>query len=173
MTYFKNIFASSTLLLIAFTLISCSSSHTAPTTHLSENTSYNKLKAGSSGVYVLRTDGYFYNTPSLYLDDKPLGEMASASYLYSHLQPGTHTLSINQGYLDGTMNYKLDIKPGQVLYLNMAWGKLQKNQTTARYSTDNFFTNNRGWVLSTVSESKGQDLLSQLKFGNQHSGAID
>lgn len=156
-----NVLKNGIIMLSVLTILSgCTSlqkSHTDVVHHANQNT----IKRGETGVCVMRADSAFYNSPFIAIDGKPVGQINSTSYAFNHLSPGTHKLSINQGYLDGTLHYQFQVKPGQVTYLNMAWGKLNKNQTTP-LSMDNAFASSRGWVVVAMNEQTANDLLGNL-----------
>ena len=164
MSALRTIILSLTAMSFAVVLSSCSTAQTQQT-RISENKMQTKLKTGETGVYVLRADTAFYNTPNVSIDGKPIGGIKSSSYLYSRLQPGTHQLSIDQGYMDGAVHYQFQVKQGQATYLNMAWGKLQKSQQQT-FSTDNVFVTDRGWIVAAMSEQRAAEELNGLRASN-------
>lgn len=164
MNALRTIILSLSAISLAVAISSCSNMHTNQT-QVSETNIQKKLNVNQTGVYVLRADSAFYNTPVVSIDGRRVGGIKSSSYLFSRLQPGTHQLTIDQGYMDGAVNYQFQVKQGQATYLNMAWGKLQKSQQQT-LSTDNVFASDRGWVIATMNEQSANQVLNGLKSSN-------
>lgn len=130
---------------VAVNLVGCASVQMADTQQDAAAKQF-KVAADKAGVYVYRNESIGAAIKmDVLVDDKPVGQTAANTYIYTEVKPGKHTVTSKS---ENTDTVEIDAKPGLLYFI---WQEVKMGVLYARTK------------LHVVSEADGKKGVNETK----------